>query len=237
MYRHSMYTASKTTTSATPTSMFENQLFLKMTNTTSWDEQVLHSSFDDEEEDQTNNEQDATIMENIQLSCKETSNTTDRGAVALSSGDIIQDPSRLADFIKDFFPDYQLEDIMSSPMKSQQNYTSLPSPPLSKPPSPVPPVTGSITPTEDSPCDAQHTQKLQPSDDPFREYFEEKLSASNWSVAKGARPPPPTYSKVLPAKHKLLQQADVENVEAKKITLFASSSDMKQASKAAQVSG
>ncbi|KAI8575537.1 hypothetical protein K450DRAFT_261405 [Umbelopsis ramanniana AG] len=228
-HRHSIYTTSNTTASATPASMFEDQLFLKMATTASWDQKVPHSSL---EEDQTNNEQDATIMENIQVSCKETSKTT--SAKALSSGDIIEDPSRLADFIKDFFPDYQLEDIMSSPMKSQQNDTGLPSPPLSKPPSPIPPATGSITPTEESPCDTKHTQNLQPSDDPFREYFEEKLSASNWSVAKGARPPPPTYSKALPAKHKLLQQADVENVEAKKITLFTNSSDMKQVSKTSQ---
>jgi hypothetical protein len=214
--------------------MFEDQLFLKMATTASWDQQIPHSNY---EENQTNNEQDATIMENIQLSSKETSKTTDRAAVALSSGNIIQDPSRLADFIKDFFPDYELEDIMSSPMKSQQNEIGLPSPPLSKPPSPVPPATGSITPTEESPCDTKHTQNLQSSDDPFREYFEEKLSASNRPVTKGSRPPPPTYSKVLPAKHKSLQRTEVENVEAKKITLFTSSSDMKQTSKAAQVSG
>ncbi|KAH8556112.1 hypothetical protein BGW37DRAFT_816 [Umbelopsis sp. PMI_123] len=234
-HRHTVYTADSSAALATPTSKFEDQLYLKMATTYSKDQQVPQTSFD--EEDQTNNDQDATIMENIQVPCKEALKPSVKDAVALSSGNIVQDPSRLADFIKDFFPDYQLEDIMTSPMKSQQNDVGLPSPPLSKPPSPVPPVTGSITPTDESPCDTKYSQNLLPNDDPFREYFEEKLSASNWSFNKGARPPPPTYSKALPAKHKLLQQADVENAEAKKITHFTNSSDTKSSSKTTQIDG
>jgi hypothetical protein len=160
--------------------------------------------------------EDTTYMETIQTSqdtLKPDKHIKD------SSGNIIQDPSQLAEFIKDFFPDYQLEDVMSSPAKSQQqpqhNDVGLPSPPMSKPPSPTPPPsTRSNTPTEERPCG-----NLVSNDDPFREYFEEKVSTSQWSCLNSTRPPPPTYSKVLPAKHKLLQQAD-NKITAKKVSHF-----------------
>jgi hypothetical protein len=215
------------------TTTIEDQLCLNLAAMGSWHPRhhtpIAHMSQPEFEEDnRTSIGQDATFMENIKAPTKESSKVTDNEAT--TSGNIIQDPSQLADFIKDFFPDYQLEDIMSSPMKSQQNDVDLPSPPLSKPPSPIPPATGMITPTEECPCDTKRSQNsLVSTDDPFREYFEEKLSASQWTFLRASRPPPPSYSKLLPEKHKLLQQTDAasENLVSKKINHITNGPDSK----------
>lgn len=214
----------------TTASHIEDQLCLNLVaKANNWLPPPHISQPDFEEDDQSNIKQDATFMENIKVPSKEVLNTTDKDAI--SSGNIIQDPTQLADFIKDFFPDYQLEDIMSSPMKSQQNDVGLPSPPLSKPPSPIPPATRTITPSEECPCETKSSQNLLSNDDPFREYFEEKLSVSQWSFLNASRPPPPSYSKDLPAKHKLLQQADPSTVVTKKDSHFRNGLDSKTSSK------
>ncbi|CAO3690453.1 unnamed protein product [Umbelopsis vinacea] len=215
------------------TTTIEDQLCLNLAAMGSWHPRhhtpIAHMSQPEFEEDnQTSIGQDATFMENIKAPTKESSKVTDNEPT--TSGNIIQDPSQLADFIKDFFPDYQLEDIMSSPMKSQQNDVDLPSPPLSKPPSPIPPATGMFTPTEECPCDTKRSQNsLVSNDDPFREYFEEKLSTSQWTFLRASRPPPPSYSKLLPAKHILLQQTDAasENLVSKKINHITKGPDSK----------
>lgn len=153
----------------------------------------------------------------------------------VTGNDIAKDPSQLANFFKDFFPDYQMDDVLNSSQKTQGSDVGLPSPPMSSPPSPIPSVDKNINHVEQGLCDETPSQKPIESDDPFREYFEEKVTASQWSRIKSTRPPPPSYSKELPAKHKLLQQSHTPSTSAKKTSTALKYSATKQAAKMSEV--
>ncbi|KAG2186440.1 hypothetical protein INT43_002878 [Umbelopsis isabellina] len=177
--------------------------------------------------------QDTCITENITAVVKDTASMAKKEVAA--GNDIAKDPTQLASFFKDFFPDYKIDDVLNSPEKPQGTDVGLPSPPMSSPPSPIPSVDKNINHVEQGPCDESHSQKPIESDDPFREYFEEKLTASRWSRTKSTRPPPPTYSKELPAKHKLLQQSHSPSNSAKKTSTALKYSATKQAAKSCEL--
>ncbi|KAM3589350.1 hypothetical protein VKS41_000217 [Umbelopsis sp. WA50703] len=82
--------------------------------------------------------QEACFTENITVTTKDTPQMTKKDVVI--GNNIAQDPTQLADFFKDFFPDYKMDDVLNSPAKIQGTDVGLPSPPMSSPPSPVPSV-------------------------------------------------------------------------------------------------
>ncbi|KAJ2962395.1 hypothetical protein NQZ79_g2472 [Umbelopsis isabellina] len=177
--------------------------------------------------------QDTCITENIAIAAEEIASMAKKEATA--GNDIAKDPSQLANFFKDFFPDYKIDDVLNSPPKTHGTDVGLPSPPMSSPPSPIPSVDKNIKHVEQGPCDDSPSQKPIESGDPFREYFEEKITASQWSRMKSTRPPPPTYSKELPARHKLLQQSDTTSTSAKKTSTALKFSATKQSAKISEL--